>query len=379
MSQKYVIGLTGNIATGKSMVRRMLEELGTSTIDTDSLVHLLQRPNTPVYKKTVEVFGTFVLDQNGQLNRKRLGGIVFNIPEALQALEAITHPAVIQQIDRVIDKAPKPIVVIEAIKLFESGLADKCDAVWVVDSTKEAQVARLVSKRNLSQTEAVKRVETQPMQTEKLSKATKVIDNNGDLVQTWSLVQKLFGEISKGEEPETVAVEATDIDLGNLEIRRAKPSDSANVAEFISASSQGELILHEDDMMERLFSKGYLIAFKESEVVGTIGWQTENLISGIEDFFVKETGLWSSVGQVLLDRAEQAISELSCEASLLFIHNSVASAAKPFLESREYEEKDPQNPSKVSREVREASREWFAEGTTMMYRKLLERRIMTPI
>jgi len=94
MEGKYIIGLTGNIATGKSIVRRMLQELGASTIDADGLVHALQRPGTRVYREIVELFGTFILNPDVSINRKRLGEIAFCLPEAMKALEKITHPAV---------------------------------------------------------------------------------------------------------------------------------------------------------------------------------------------------------------------------------------------------------------------------------------------
>ena len=96
MADKKVIGLTGNIATGKSIVLRMLQELGATVIDADKLVHQLMKHGEPVYQAIVEEFGKYVLDGTGQINRKKLGQIVFADPEGLAKLERISHPAVRQ-------------------------------------------------------------------------------------------------------------------------------------------------------------------------------------------------------------------------------------------------------------------------------------------
>ena len=124
MTDKIVIGLTGNIATGKSLVLRMLQELGATVIDADKLVHQMMRPNTSVYQAIIEQFGKFILDENGRINRPKLGRIVFSMPDGLATLESITHPAVRQEILKQIAEAPTHVVVVEAIKLFEAGLAE---------------------------------------------------------------------------------------------------------------------------------------------------------------------------------------------------------------------------------------------------------------
>lgn len=377
MSQKYVIGLTGNIGTGKSIVRRMLEELGASTIDADSLVHLLQRKGTPVYKKTVETFGTFILDKNGNINRSRLGSIAFSSPEALKTLEAITHPYVRQQIDRVIERAPKYVVVIEAIKLLEGGLAEKCDAIWVVDARPEVQLARLMKKRHMTKQEAMLRIEAQGTQQDKLAKADVVIDNNSDLLSTWNAVQQKFTDIPKPEaaKPATPTTEVSTPQI-NVEVRRAKRSDLAQMAKLITNGSAGDIRLDESLMMERLFSKGYLLALKDNTILGLIGWRTENLIAGIDDFFVLQRDMWPSVGQVLMDSVEEAVAELSCEAGLIFLHDKTGPPARKLLENRGYQEKAP---GALDRMWREAAQEWQSENTTLLVKQLMERRINAPI
>src|SRR5215468_8063945 len=134
-ANKYVIGLTGNIGMGKSLVRKMLEHLGAYTIDADGLAHQVMAPGAPAYQPVIETFGKWILDKDNRIDRIKLGAVAFSHPEALTRLEALTHPIVGQGIDTLISRAKQPIVVVEAIKLVDGVLCCQVDAVWVVDST----------------------------------------------------------------------------------------------------------------------------------------------------------------------------------------------------------------------------------------------------
>ncbi len=192
---KYLIGLTGNIATGKSTVAKMLEELGATVIDADALVHELQRPGTPVFNDIVAMFGSGILDRAGEIDRKALGAIVFADPEKLRALESIVHPAVLIESARRIAEAPTAIVVYEAIKLIEAGRAEMCDALWVVTARSDVQLQRLVTDRRMSEAEARQRIEAQPPQSEKVKLATIVIDNSDSREETRQQVETAYREI----------------------------------------------------------------------------------------------------------------------------------------------------------------------------------------
>ncbi len=188
-ANKYVIGLTGNIAMGKSAVRKILENFGAYTIDADGLAHQTMSPGAPAYLPVVETFGRWVLDREGRVDRSKLGAVVFSHPEALARLEAITHPVVGQGIDTLVSRARQPIIVIEAIKLLEGSLAAQVDTIWVVDATPELQLQRLVEKRGMSPLEARKRIEGQNAQRDKLSRANVVITNNGSPQDLWAQVE----------------------------------------------------------------------------------------------------------------------------------------------------------------------------------------------
>jgi dephospho-CoA kinase len=192
---KYLIGLTGNIATGKSIVAKMLEELGATVIDADALVHELQRKGTPIYNDMITAFGPGILDGDGEIDRKALGAIVFADPEKLRVLESIVHPAVLIESMRRITEVSMPVVVYEAIKLIEAGRAEMCDALWVVTARSDVQLQRLMSDRHMSEAEARQRIEAQPPQSEKIKRATVVIDNSGSLEETRRQVAAAFQAI----------------------------------------------------------------------------------------------------------------------------------------------------------------------------------------
>lgn len=187
-----IVGLTGNISTGKSTVARMLAELGAETIDADKVAHEVMRAGTPVHAAIVEAFGREVLAPDGQIDRERLGKIVFAGPAALARLEAVVHPATLEAVARRIAATESDVVVVEAIKLIEAGMADAYDSLWVTTCRPEQQVERIVATRGLSRVEAMQRVRAQSSQAEKIARADVVIDTSGTLAQTRQQVQEAW-------------------------------------------------------------------------------------------------------------------------------------------------------------------------------------------
>jgi dephospho-CoA kinase len=198
-----LIGITGNIGTGKSTVAQMLAELGAEVIDADKVAHGVMRTGTPAYTRIVETFGPGVLDHDGEIDRTQLGALVFADPAALARLEGIVHPATLEAIRRRIGATSADVVVVEAIKLIEAGLADACDSVWVTTCRPEQQVYRIMGGRGLSRAEAEQRVQAQPPQEEKIARADMVIDTSGRLSRTRAQVraawERLTGRESSGE------------------------------------------------------------------------------------------------------------------------------------------------------------------------------------
>ncbi|MDQ7037184.1 MAG: dephospho-CoA kinase [Anaerolineae bacterium] len=194
---KYVIGLTGNIATGKSVVRKMLQHAGAYTIDADQLAHQTMMPGAPAYKPIIDTFGQFVIGSDKRINRELLGKMVFGNPDAMKKLEAITHPIVRQGIDVLVKRSKQPIVVVEAIKLLEGDLKDWVDSIWVVNASKKTQYIRLVKQRKMSEDDAKRRILSQNKQGDKLKAAHVIIDNDGDVEKTWKQIQTQWAEDSQ--------------------------------------------------------------------------------------------------------------------------------------------------------------------------------------
>jgi len=192
-----LIGLTGNIGTGKSTVARMLAKQGAHTIDADKVAHEVMRSGTPVHRRIVEAFGPDILTPGGEIDRKRLGAQVFADAAALKELEALVHPATLQAIQRHVRATSADVVVIEAIKLFEAGLADVCDSVWVTACRSEQQVHRIMVGRGLSRAEAEQRVRAQPSQEDKIARADVVIDTSGTLSQTREQARSAWEQLIK--------------------------------------------------------------------------------------------------------------------------------------------------------------------------------------
>src|SRR3954469_9407726 len=140
----YRIGLTGNIACGKSSIGRLLVARGAEYVDADRLVHALMEPGTAENDAIMARFGPQVRTADGRIDRPRLGGIVFADPAALRDLEQILHPGVRAEIRRRMAASTAPIVVVDAIKLLETGLYREVDTVWVVTCPRDEQVRRLM-------------------------------------------------------------------------------------------------------------------------------------------------------------------------------------------------------------------------------------------
>lgn len=181
---KLLLGLTGNIACGKSTVMRQLQGLGAHTIDADALIHAILKKGGPAYEPVVQEFGPGIVAADGEIDRRALGRIVFSDPERLATLEKIEHPIVRRVIEDEIEAAPTPVVALDAIKLIEVGWADKSDQVWVITCEREQQLERLMRTRGYTREEAEGRIDAQSPQSEKVARADVVIDNSGTLAQT---------------------------------------------------------------------------------------------------------------------------------------------------------------------------------------------------
>ncbi len=193
MAKRILIGLTGNIATGKSAVAHDLRDLGAHIIDADQIAREVVMRGQAAFDEIVSTFGIEVVRADGELNRAMLGQIVFLHHDRLRQLEAIVHPAVHAEMERQLDAlAADAVAVIEVIKLFENGWAERCTEVWVTHCAPETQVARLMQSRGMSEADARARVLAQNPQADKVARADVVIDTSGTLDDTRNQVMRAF-------------------------------------------------------------------------------------------------------------------------------------------------------------------------------------------
>jgi dephospho-CoA kinase len=181
-----IIGITGNIACGKTVVGHMLLELGAERyIDADAVVHKLYRRGQAIAVKVAETFGPGVVSSDGDIDRKALGAIVFQDTEAMRRLEAIVHPAVGQALaDELASVTPSGIVVIDAVKLLEGGSGKLAQSKWLVVCPEELEYERLVARNQLNPEEVWARIRAQPSVADRLALVDEIIDNSGSLDDT---------------------------------------------------------------------------------------------------------------------------------------------------------------------------------------------------
>lgn len=196
-----VIGLTGGIASGKSTISRHLKELGAVVIDADRVGHAIMKKGKPSWLKIKDFFGEDILTEDGEIDRKKLGAIVFKDHSKLEILNTFTHGYIVlkikETIDKIHNKCNDKIVVVDAALLIEAGLYKIVDEVWLVVVDKELQLERLIDRDPLTSKEALGRIEAQMPTEEKLKYAHRIIDNTGDLEDTLKQVEEFWHRIKK--------------------------------------------------------------------------------------------------------------------------------------------------------------------------------------
>lgn len=192
------IGLTGGVASGKSTVASLLVAAGAVLIDADALAREVVAKGTPGLDAVVEEFGTGLLTDDGELDRPRMGELVFNDAEARKRLEAIVHPLVFQRIVELEESAPQGALVVHDIPLLaESGRADTFDAVLVVDTPRDLQIERMLRDRGWTRADAEARIAAQATREERLAVATHLIDNSGTLEQLEARVAEVVADLKE--------------------------------------------------------------------------------------------------------------------------------------------------------------------------------------
>ncbi len=195
-----IVGLTGGIATGKSLVASEMKRLGAHVIDADSVAREVVEPGKPAYKEIIREFGRAVLKPDGTLDRKALADIVFKDKAALERLNAITHPRIRERIREEaarLSEGGNGLVVLDVALLIEMGVRYEVEKIIVVAAGREQQLERAMKRDGLTADEAERRLSCQMDIKEKLKYADYVIDNSGTKESTLERTRELFEELKK--------------------------------------------------------------------------------------------------------------------------------------------------------------------------------------
>jgi dephospho-CoA kinase len=375
----YLIGLTGNLGSGKSTVRKMLEQLGARGIDADALAHVVIQRGSPTWRAIVDAFGVDVLQPSGWIDRRKLGTRVFADSAALQKLESFVYPAVGALTKELLHVAREPVVVIEAIKLVEAGMHLWCDALWVVTCSPVVQIERVMRARRMREEDARARLAAQGSLESKLRLAQVVIDNSGDenatrtqVEQAWKAMRPetardkrewLFGlpvvevqpvvpaappapptvmvplpeiepapaapvvETTEAPQPppapvaETVEIPAPPgitAETG-LEVRRSRRTDLDALGIALAKAENRAKPLSRAEAFKRFGERGYRIAIADGRIVALAAWEAENLVATVRGVWAEsDLAAWRALPR-LFALIEEEAHQLLCEVALILV------------------------------------------------------------
>ena len=194
-----IIGITGGIASGKSIVTEFLRQQGYQVIDADQVVHELQEPGGRLYQALLSAFGSAILREDGRLDRPKLGAMIFGNPQLLEQSSQIQNQIIREELAgrRDMLAETEDIFFMDLPLLFELQYEDWFDQIWLVDVTEKTQLSRLMSRNALSQEEAEKRIAAQLSLREKRKRADVLIDNNGSLEATRQQIRDALQKLER--------------------------------------------------------------------------------------------------------------------------------------------------------------------------------------
>jgi dephospho-CoA kinase len=196
------VGITGEFGTGKSTIAKMLSRRWRSIeVDADKIAHACLKKSTDTYRKIVKHFGAAILNDSGDIDRKKLAKASFGNTQSIRRLSEIIHPVVIKEIEEIIKRAAKDrktnVVIIDAPLLIESSLHRICDRIIVVKSSRAAQIARIRQKTGLTISDIMLRIKSQMPYRKKRAYADYVIDNNGTMEDTKDIAKKVVDHFNE--------------------------------------------------------------------------------------------------------------------------------------------------------------------------------------
>lgn len=192
-----IVGLTGGIGSGKSTVTDYLISKGFPVLDADKIAREIVLPGSEMLIRLASVFGNQILLEDGRLNRKMLADMVFSDQEKKRTLDGLMHTRILELIhDKILQFREEKVVFIDAPLLFETGLDQSTDEIWVIDADDETRIKRIMDRDGLEREEILKRISAQMSRDEKNLRADVILDNNGDQETLYRQVDKLLKNIT---------------------------------------------------------------------------------------------------------------------------------------------------------------------------------------
>lgn len=407
---KLIIGLTGNIATGKSAVTHLAYEQGALTIDADQIVHELMDNDANMQAAIAVAFGPEVRREDGRINRRKLGEIAFADPTAMQDLEAMVHPAVGKEIDARIMASDKPIVFIEAIKLLEGNLREICHQIWVTRCSPQRQLERLRVCRGMETEVAAVRIKAQPPQEEKVAQSDVLIDTNGLMKDTESQFNLAWdrlpdpitvpakSRLPRPEEKEKGRTKALTGRLvlpksaappkkdapkappprlepserpADLQVRRARPSDIPSILLLIQKATEGKVKMKRAELLMALSERGYFIGQVGSEISTVIGYNIDSQVARIDEIYIHPLEMAAQTGKAVLEDIEISAASHMGQIIVAFLALDAPEAIRTLFTAEGYK----QMPlAEMARNWQTAVQESQPENTEVLVRLLRDTR-----
>lgn len=406
---KVIIGLTGNIATGKSAVMRLAHDHGALIIDADKIVHELMDNDTTMQAAIAVAFGSEVRREDGRINRKKLGEIVFADPSALQDLEAMVHPAVGKEVDTRILASKQSVIFIEAIKLLEGNLRDICHQIWVTRCSPQRQLERLRVCRGMETEVAAVRIKAQPPQEEKVAQSDVLIDTNGLMKDTeaqfniaWArlpdpaaaptmarlpmpeesdkgLTKPLTGRLvsPKAATPQKSQTAVRPPRLkpserpDDLQVRRARPSDIPSILLLIQKATDGKVKMKRAELLMALSERGYFIGQMGTEISTVIGYNIDSQVARIDEIYIHPLEMVTQTGKAVLEDIEISAASHMGQIIVAFLPEDAPAGLRELFLAEDYEAMPLEE---MARNWQTAVEESQPEGTEYLIRLLRDTR-----
>ncbi len=431
---KYIIGVTGNIATGKSAVMRLAAEEGALTIDADKLVHEIMDTDAEMQGAIAVAFGPEVRRPDGRIDRRKLGEIVFKDSDAMRDLEEMVHPAVYKEVTRRITASDNPLVFIEAIKLLEGKLADSCQKIWVTRCSQQRQLERLRICRGMDTQSAAARIKAQPSQEDKVALADVVIETDSTMVETeeqfmreWERLpdsvkitpkpkpvtteppsskpkpapktaekpasppvktrlsketarllnipkpKKQSAVVAKAKEKAAEAPPKKEEESsGTLEVRRARPSDIPSILLLIQKATDGVLKMKRSELLLAFSERSYFIGQIGTEVSAIMGMSIDYQVARVDQIFVHPVEAINKTGVAIVSEIEKSANEHICEIIVSFLAADAPDILIQLFASQGYKESEKEDLPQVWQQAIEESQ---PEGTFFMMKVLRDERL----